>query len=269
MSRLTRWLRGVRKPPDEPLPDVDLDRGAIDAFVALAAEGDPAFATFRAALENGVVTAGPGLHAEPLTETGLDPDGASVLYYLVRKLGAAVTIETGFGLGTAALAIMLAKTDVPDQRHIAIDPYRLGSDGGSSLLEHFRRTYGKRFRRVWKRSEIALPEFVAAGNWCDLAFVDGSHHFEGVLLDFFYFDRLCRVGGLIVFDDIDYPAVEAAVNFIRANRKTYAVAEVGPFAVLKKLAPDDRQWWHFRPFAVPDRFDWTHRNGANTQRKYS
>jgi predicted O-methyltransferase YrrM len=240
---------------------VDLSSSVIDAYVQRAVQSDPAFAAYRAALESGVVIAAPGLRSQPLTETGLDHDGVSILYYLVRTLGPARTIETGFGLGTSAIAIMLAKRGVRGAQHIAIDPARDSGDGGVALLDHLTRTYGRAFRRVWKRSEIALPELVAAKARCDFAFVDGNHHFDGVLLDFVYLDRLLTVGGLIVMDDLDYPAVEAAVNYIRANRRTYAVAEVGPFAVLRKLAADDRSWGHFRPFAVPDRRDWTHRAG--------
>jgi predicted O-methyltransferase YrrM len=259
MSRLKRWIRKVRSPPDRPLPAVDLSGTTIDASIQRAVHDDPAFAAYRAALESGVVIAAPGLPSQPLTETGLDHDGASILYYLVRTLDPTLTIETGFGLGTSAIAIMLAKRGARGEQHIAIDPARYSGVGDIALLDHLNRTYGKPFRRVLKRSEIELPELLAARTQCDFAFIDGNHHFDGVLLDFFYLDRLLRIGGLIVMDDIDYPAVEAAVNYIRANRSTYAVAEVGPFAVLRKLARDDRSWGHFRPFEVPDRRDWTHR----------
>ena len=44
----------------------------------------------------------------------------------------------------------------------------------------------------------------------DLLFIDGDHTTEGVKRDFDLAKRLVRVGGLIVFDDLERPEVEEA-----------------------------------------------------------
>ena len=51
-------------------------------------------------------------------------------------------------------------------------------------------------------SEIALPSLLKEkeGRF-DLIFIDGLHSYDQVMLDFYYANRLIRIGGFIVFDD--------------------------------------------------------------------
>jgi hypothetical protein len=60
----------------------------------------------------------------------------------------------------------------------------------------------------------------------DFAFVDGRHHFDYVLVDFFYIDKLLRVGGYAVFDDLWLPQVRKVVSFVLRNRD-YALVRAG------------------------------------------
>jgi hypothetical protein len=55
-----------------------------------------------------------------------------------------------------------------------------------------------------------------------MGFIDGWHTFDHVLLDFFYIDLMLEVGGIVVFDDVGYPSIRRACEFILANR-TYDV----------------------------------------------
>jgi predicted O-methyltransferase YrrM len=178
--------------------------------------------------------------------------------FWLSRMAPSSTVETGFGLGVTAL-MFAAYHAGRGGRHIAIDPYFLDGD----LTQRARRAIAALqpgpIRIVREASEFALPRLILTKKIADLSFsfIDGSHLFDHVLIDFFYLDRATRVGGIIAIDDIRSPAVEAAVSFIAANRSYYIDASLGDVALCQKMHSDDRPWHHFRPFTVPDRMDWT------------
>jgi hypothetical protein len=75
----------------------------------------------------------------------------------------------------------------------------------------------------------------------DFAFVDGWHTFDHVLVDFFYIDRLLRVGGIVVFDDASMPAIHRICRYIATNRQYRFCAEAGG-GRSKRLAPQVLCW---------------------------
>ena len=52
----------------------------------------------------------------------------------------------------------------------------------------------------------------------DLAFVDGWHTFDHVIVDFFMVDKILHEGGIVIMDDSDWPAIEKVCSFIKSNR---------------------------------------------------
>ena len=58
----------------------------------------------------------------------------------------------------------------------------------------------------------------AKGYRVQFAFIDGWHLFDHTLIDFFYVDQMMEIGGVIVFDDVIWPAINAVVRFVLANR---------------------------------------------------
>ena len=63
-------------------------------------------------------------------------------------------------------------------------------------------------------SEFALPQLLKEGAVLDFAFIDGWHTFDHVLVDFFYINRMLRVGGIVAFDDVDFPAIERVLKHV-------------------------------------------------------
>jgi hypothetical protein len=55
----------------------------------------------------------------------------------------------------------------------------------------------------------------------DFVFIDGWHTFDHTLIDCFYATRLLRVGGILVIDDVSFPAIKRVVDFF----KTYPCYE--------------------------------------------
>jgi hypothetical protein len=57
-----------------------------------------------------------------------------------------------------------------------------------------------------------LPKLQADGLRIDFAFIDGCHTFDYAMVDFFYIDKMLRVGGVVVFDDEYYPGYSKSMS---------------------------------------------------------
>lgn len=141
------------------------------------------------------------------------------LYSLVRHYRPSLTVEVGMANGTSTLFLASAHRDNgPDGRHIAIDPFQ-HTDWrgiGAGLIRHAR--LADRVRLIEKPSHQALPLLEMEGIRAGLIFIDGSHLFDYVMADFLASDRILETGGLMVLDDVDWPAVDAVIRYVLANR---------------------------------------------------
>ena len=63
-----------------------------------------------------------------------------------------------------------------------------------------------------QRSEVALPRLLEEGVTLDFAFVDGWHTFDQVMVEFYFINRLLRVGGVIAFDDANRRSINRVVR---------------------------------------------------------
>jgi predicted O-methyltransferase YrrM len=178
-------------------------------------------------------------------------EGANLRDWVVRE-GAARTVEIGLGYGLSALFIceglMAVGHDAPI--HVVIDPHQatrfanlglqcLDEAGVADLVQHHS-----------EESQIVLPRLLAANQSFDLAFVDGNHRFEWVLVDLFYLGRLVRPGGVLFIDDYQLPAIARATSFFLANRG-WTLESVSP-------ADELHQWAVLRTAVEPDTQPFTH-----------
>ncbi len=157
--------------------------------------------------------------------SGVIADTGSLLYRLVREHACHHTVEIGLGFGLSALSICQAHQDQGGGAHTAIDPHEETHYQSVGLLNLQRAGLGRLLRHFPARSCEVLPRLVEAGERFDLAFVDGQHHLDFALVDFFYLDKLLNVGGLIVFDDLWLPAIRRVVSFVLRDR-AYALQRV-------------------------------------------
>jgi hypothetical protein len=67
------------------------------------------------------------------------------------------------------------------------------------------------------RSAFALPQFITEQRKYVLIYVDGSHQFEDVLIDFVFCHDLLNVGGMLLFDDSTDSQVARVLRFIESN----------------------------------------------------
>ena len=61
----------------------------------------------------------------------------------------------------------------------------------------------------------------------DLGFIDGYHTFDHTLIDFFYLNRMIRVGGMIVIDDANFPSIRKLIRYLR-NYPAYQLVHLDP-----------------------------------------
>jgi predicted O-methyltransferase YrrM len=150
-------------------------------------------------------------------------DEGDFLYSMVRSLRPTRTLEVGMANGLSSLFIAQALRDNGTGTHTAIDPFQNSDWHGAGMALVKQAGLADLVELVELPSHQALPDLERAGVRAEFAFVDGSHLFDYVLTDFLCVDRLLVDGGLIAFDDSDWPAVTQVIRYVVTNRH-YEVA---------------------------------------------
>jgi predicted O-methyltransferase YrrM len=150
------------------------------------------------------------------------------LQELILELRPVVSLEVGLAHGVSALFICDALSKTANARHIVIDPYQdrfdmahrhLQEDGyrGIGLHNLSRAGYGDMIEFYDEPSYRVLPRLEEQGRKIDFAFIDGWHTFDYALVDFFYIDKMLDVGGMVVFDDANWPAIRKVIRYVVRN----------------------------------------------------
>jgi predicted O-methyltransferase YrrM len=159
----------------------------------------------------------------PNSLVAVDPAEGALLQRIVHDVKPRLSLEIGCAYGVSSLYICEALASArAAARHIVVDPFQstqwrnIGRknlrDAGFEPLVDFRE----------ERSEIALPRLLAEGVTLDFAFVDGWHTFDQVMVEFYFLNRLLRLGGVIAFDD----ANRRSVNRVIRHALTYPAYRV-------------------------------------------
>lgn len=189
------------------------------------------------------------------------------------------TLEIGMAYGLSTMFICQAHRDKGSGSHIAIDPFQSTYWKSIGLLNIEKSGLSDILKFYQGLSYEVLPQLLAQDK-IDFAFIDGSHHFDYTLVDFFYIDKLLEVGGYVVLDDIWMPGVRKVLYYILQNR-AYEVVKTqnnenvgvrikrltkrflqnplernyrgvkftpGNICVLRKISEDEREWDFYRSF---------------------
>ena len=143
-----------------------------------------------------------------------------VLRKIALELKAESTLEIGLAFGASCLTLAATHRDlsqVPNQQHVAIDPYQstVWDDSGKLILEKANLSNYVDVREGF--SHVVLPQLLQEARKFDLIYIDGSHLFENVFIDFYYSDKLLKKQGVILFDDSSDSHVRKVTNFIETN----------------------------------------------------
>jgi predicted O-methyltransferase YrrM len=159
-------------------------------------------------------------------------DECELLYRQVAATGATQAVEVGmaFGISTLCLCDALCRNtslEAGQRPHlVVVDPFQNGNIWQGVGLAQIRSAGFDDVVQFHERpSQVVLPELAAKEYRIQFAFIDGSHMFDEVLIDFFYLDQMLEIGGVIVFDDVGLQPVNAVVRFVLANRD-YELVEV-------------------------------------------
>lgn len=151
----------------------------------------------------------------------------NALYETVRKRRPRRVIEVGLAYGASTLAILAGLRDSgSDGILTSIDPFQKKDWRNIGLANVERAGHRDRHRLIEKPSFLALPELLQGGESCDFGYIDGWHTFDYALVDFFYLDKMCPVGGVIGFNDCGWRAVHKVTRFVKTHRK-YVELDVG------------------------------------------
>jgi len=187
--------------------------------------------------------------------TGISPAEGMWIYHLCRQIKPQASLEIGLAFGFSTLFFLAALAENGSGRHTAVDPYQLQAPTrwAGIGLAHGRQLGGEQFRFIEERSFAALAHLSRVPEFFDFLFVDGRHFFDIALTEFTLGAELCSMGGYIAFHDMWLPAIQRAVEFVRANRADFEFVEtpLDNIALFRRIATDDRQFKHFVDFRQP------------------
>jgi hypothetical protein len=130
------------------------------------------------------------------------------------------TLEVGLAAGASCLAFTASHRDLghqPQSQHVAIDPFQDTIWDGIGVAAVERAGLAGYLTVERDLSCKALPRLYAAGQPIDLAYIDGSHLFEDVFVDWYFVNRMLTADGVVLFDDCAKPNVRKLIRFLDAN----------------------------------------------------
>lgn len=169
----------------------------------------------------------------------IDPACGGLLQKAIREVRPETAVEVGLAFGISTLYMLEALSETGAQKLIGMDPAQHDNMWrGGGLHNVDRAGYGSLYEFHEDTSQQVLPRLVARGERIGVGFIDGWHTFDHVLVDFFYIDQMLEVGGIVVFDDVGYPAIRRLCEFVVANRayEVFGTVKYDEPASLRKIA---------------------------------
>jgi predicted O-methyltransferase YrrM len=169
---------------------------------------------------------------EDLLASAISPDEGSLIQRILTSHDCTRTLEIGLANGLSALFIWDIQRAKPEARHVAIDPFQMRDFGGRGMA-NLARAGCNICTLIEQGSEIALPELLKSGAKFDFALLDGFHTFDQTMVDFYFLNRLVRIGGVIAVDDVNNRSVNRAVRYY-ATLPSLRIIDSTPFAGPKR-----------------------------------
>lgn len=192
--------------------------------------------------------------------SAIDHEEGTFLQQLIQQYKPQNSVEIGCAYGLSSLYICdTLQKNGGSPKHTIIDPFQK-TQWHSVGINHLEKANLNFFELIEKPSEIAMPELLAQKRQFDFIFIDGWHTFDHTLLDLFYANRLLKVGGVVVVDDVvtirpvnkalryfaNYPAYKfigkAKMAHSGKRKLYYTVTEI--IATLLKLIPFHKRIFH-------------------------
>jgi predicted O-methyltransferase YrrM len=169
------------------------------------------------------------------------------LQTLIRENGFTESLEIGFAYGTSTLSI-IEEVAKKNGHHTVIDKFEMDSYGGNGLDLVRQAGYGQNITFHEKYCYEVLPELMQSGKKFDFAYIDSTKQFDWLLVDFFYIDKLLKVGGMIVFDDAFFPSIRKLLRYV-SSFPTYKIYSQFPASHPSSVARKMAGWFRVLPGA--------------------
>jgi predicted O-methyltransferase YrrM len=152
-------------------------------------------------------------------DSDIDPQCGALLQEAIHLTRPKIAVEVGLAFGISTLYILSALEEVNGLKLIGMDPAQSDNHWQRGGLHNVRRAgYERLYEFHELESQQVLPSLVRQGQKIQFAFIDGWHTFDHTLIDFFYIDQMLEPGGIVVFDDVGYPAIKRVCDFVITNR---------------------------------------------------
>jgi len=177
-------------------------------------------------------------HCEVVDEHGvrhklsaeISRDEGEMLDSIIEQHQFTRTLEIGCAYGLSSLFICGALSRRKSPCHTIIDPFQHTMWSGIGVHNLSISGYDF-FELIEMPSEIALPQMLEQKRAFQFALIDGFHTFDHALVDFFYVDRLLEEGGVVVFDDLQLPAINRLARYV-STYPNYAVCAASQRAIV-------------------------------------
>jgi predicted O-methyltransferase YrrM len=230
---------------------------ALKASEELLVTLDPRFRSPLLSMYHGESQLGIDAQLHPINEiTKISPSQGMWLYDLCVSVKPKATLEIGMAYGYSTLYFLAAMARNEFGHHTAIDPFQRSHWHGIGLAhaQALAPTKGSdsTFQLIEDRSDRVAIDLARSNSTFEIIFIDGAHHFDDALVDFYLYAPLCAIGGHIIFDDMWMSSIQTVVAFVCANRTDFVEVRTNEpnICVFRKVGSDTREWSHFRKFAV-------------------
>jgi O-methyltransferase. len=158
------------------------------------------------------------------------------LQEIIETHGFTSTIEIGFAFGISTLAIteMVVKNG---GSHVVIDNIQNSYWGGNGISLLNQAGYRGKYEFIEAFSSKILPELAGQGKHFQFAYIDTTKLLDYLMVDFFYLDMMLEVNGIIVFDDVSFPAIRKLLRYLSQLPHYKIYAQIPPNAKQKRLKP--------------------------------
>ncbi len=151
-----------------------------------------------------------------------------------------VTLETGCGMSTLLFA-------TANTRHFCVTPNQCEADVAVDYCKKNGIALDRLKLCIGSSAEL-LPKMVKDGP-LDVVLIDGAHSLPFPMVDFHYTESRLRVGGILVVDDCQIPAVRVLADFLSQANEWSKLCHVGNTTFFRRTAETNRAaGWDAQPW---------------------
>jgi predicted O-methyltransferase YrrM len=193
----------------------------------------------------------------------VNPYEGYFLYSVIKENKFKKVLEIGMANGISALYMCSALKELNLQTRtkaksseqssnlelISIDPFQKSQWENTGIQTLRNAGLLKYHTLIEELDYLALPKLLkkVGPGYFDMIFIDGNHLFDYTVLDFFFAEKLVKIGGIIVIDDIKHENTGKGYKYIQKNyinlmeiKNTMNSETQGTFV---KIANDERPWF--------------------------